>query len=280
VTYHTPLNDHGIDTLHGGWVGYDRRSWVVKSQSESHVEFCIDSPDGEQGFPGDVRICVTHSITEENEWVLSYEGESLTKTTILAMTNHAYFNLNANVDNAETVDDHVLTMPTASTVVEVGPTLLPTGKIGSVVDAAFQYMDFRTSKTIGRDINQGTVTPTGGYDNAWVFDDWKVGNILKDVVTATSPKTGITVTMSTDQPSVQVYSGNFLNSTDPALRIPRKKTQTTGSQTEYYHWRGAFTLEAQHYPDSVHHDNFPTTLLKKGETYTQHTRYRFSTASN
>eukprot|EP00040_Diaphanoeca_grandis_P030048 m.176991 g.176991 ORF g.176991 m.176991 type:complete len:397 (-) comp31867_c3_seq1:51-1241(-) len=277
VTYKTPLNDHGIDTLHGGWVGYDRRAWTLQSSSESEIKFCLDSPDGEQGFPGEVAICVTHSITDDNEWVLNYEGKSLTKTTILAMTNHAYFNLNANVDDTSTVLEHVVTMPSATTYVEVDSKLLPTGIIGKVSDAT--YLDFTKSKTVGKDIDSGTATPSGGYDNALVFSDWKAGTMLNDVVKVSSSITGIQVSMSTDQPSVQIYSGNFLNSTDPTQRIPRKKTQTTGSTTEYYHWRGAITLEAQHYPDSVHHTNFPTTLLKKGETYTQNTRYRFSVSN-
>jgi aldose 1-epimerase len=273
VTYHTPLNDHGYDTLHGGWVGYDRRVWTVASRSPASVTFSLFSADGEMGFPGDVWINVTHSITENDEWTLQYEAKAGSKTTILAMTNHAYFNLNANVDGATTVLEHELTMPTVGSFVEVDPVhLLPTGVVGSVDDAKF--LDFRKGKAVGKDIDQGNVSPLGGYDNAFVFSGWD-GKAMEDVVTVRSPKTGISMVMSTDQPSVQIYTGNFLNATD-ATQIPRKTSQ--GGPDQYYHWRGAITFEAQHYPDSIHFPHFPSTILGTGQVYTQSTSYRFSTA--
>ena len=104
--YDLPLNDKGVDTLHGGWVGYDRRVWDVTSQTTSSVTFAMTSPDGEEGFPGEVRLTVTHTLTSMGEWELKYAGRS-TSTTVLAMTNHAYFNLNANVDDTTTIDKHV-----------------------------------------------------------------------------------------------------------------------------------------------------------------------------
>eukprot|EP00041_Stephanoeca_diplocostata_P017001 m.337630 g.337630 ORF g.337630 m.337630 type:complete len:403 (-) comp20556_c0_seq1:190-1398(-) len=280
MVYDLPLNDHGIDTLHGGWLGYDRRVWSVIAQNRSSVTFSMVSWDGEEGFPGAISINVTHTLTDENEWVLQYAGRSLETalSTVLAMTNHAYFNLNANVDDLETVLEHVMTMPTASTFVEVDSTLIPTGVLGSVAKDA-PWLDFRTPKRIGADINRGTVTPLGGYDNAWVFERRTpdVPGLLHDVVTITSPRTGISVAMSTDQPSVQVYTGNFLNGTDPSLRIARKASQCFSKDKPcYYQWRGAVTMEAQHFPDSVHQPSFPTIVLGPGAHYTQHTRYRFS----
>ena len=168
------------------------------------------------GFPGTVHINVTHTVTEDNEWVLLYEGTT-EALTVLAMTNHVYLNLNANVGNTPTVLEHTITMPTATKFVPVDSTLIPTGQIGSVAADA-PWLDFTKEKAIGADINRGTVTPTGGYDNAWIFAGWTPGAMLQDVVTMRSPTTGITVKMSTNQPSVQFYSGNFLNGTDPKLR--------------------------------------------------------------
>lgn len=273
-TYHTPLNEKNYDTLHGGFVGFDRRPWTVAAFDGKSVTFSYFSPDGEEGFPGNLWVNVTHSITEDNAWDIKYFAKTDT-ATVLMMTNHAYFNLNANIDNTATVLKHEVTMPTATTYVEVEPVhLLPTGAIGSVDQAKF--LDFRKKKAIGKDIDQGTVTATGGYDNAWIFAGWKPGMPAREVVTMSSPLTGISLTMSTDQPSVQLYSGNFLNATNPSLRVQRKKSQSFGPDKQYYQWRGAATLEAQHYPDSVHFPDFPSVTLHAGKPYVQHTFYRFS----
>jgi aldose 1-epimerase len=185
-----------------------------------------------------------------------------------------YFNLNANVDGAATVEKHVLTMPTADKVVAVDATLIPTGVFDLVDSPQNAYLDFREGKAIGHDINKGTVTPVGGYDNAWVFAGWSKGTLLSRVATVHSPITGIYVSMSTDQPSVQVYTGNFLNATDPTARIARKKSQCQ-SPPCYYAYRGAVTLEAQQYPDAVHQSSFPSIVLEPGKVFRQHTVYKF-----
>ena len=133
--YHLPLNEKGFDTLHGGWVGYDRRVWSVVHRSDASVTFSRVSWDGEMGFPGRLEINVTHSITETNEWTLRYAARADAET-VLSMTNHAYFNLNANLNNTPTVLRHTVAMPTADRFVEVTPPdaqgrgLLPTGKVG------------------------------------------------------------------------------------------------------------------------------------------------------
>jgi aldose 1-epimerase len=119
------------------------------------------------------------------------------------------------------------------------------------------------------------VTPLGGYDNAWLFDGWKAG-VVKPVVTVQSQLTGIKLAMTTDQPSVQMYTGNFLNGTNTTTRIQRKKSQSFGSKPQYYHYRGAFTLEAQQYIDAVNNPNFPSITLKKGERYSQIATYTFT----
>jgi len=278
-TYTTPLNDHGVATLHGGWVGYDRRVWRILHQSSSSVEWTYTSPDGESGFPGTLVINVTHSLTEENEWVLSYSA-STDAPTIVAMTNHAYFNLNANVDGTTTVLEHELKMPTATSLQDVSGApdyhLLPTGKVNHI--AVGSPWDFSQTKQVGKDIDKGDVTAKGGYDNAWLFSDWKKGMPSRPVVTLSSPLTGIQLEMSTDQPSVQIYTGNFLNGTDTNMtagsaRIARKASQGKG----FYHYRGAITLEAQQYIDAANHPNFPSIELLPGQRYEQKTSYKFST---
>jgi aldose 1-epimerase len=279
-TYHTPLNDHSYDTLHGGWVGFDRHIWTITHRSETSVTWSTVSPDGEMGFPGNLEVNVTHTITEENEWKLDYSAKT-DATTIVAMTNHAYFNLNANIDNTETVLEHELTMPTGTKMEEVTGApdyhLIPTGKVNTI--SLGSPWDFTGGKSIGKDINKGDVTALGGYDNAWIFADWKAGMSARPVAVLSSPLTGITLEMSTDQPSVQIYTGNFLNGTDTnssdtGFQIPRKASQ--GGPSKYYQWRGAITLEAQQYIDAQNHPNFPSIELKPGERYEQHTVYKLT----
>ena len=237
--YHTPLNDHAFDTLHGGWVGFDRRVWSIAHQTSSSVTWTHLSPDGDNGFPGNLRINVTHTITEDNEWTLQYSAET-DAPTIVAMTNHAYFNLNANIDDTTTVLETEITMPTATKLQDVTTApdyhLIPTGKVDAIAPGS--AWDFTKPKALGKDINKGNVDPKGGYDNAWIFDDWKPGMAARHVLTARSALTGITLEMSTDQPSVQIYTGNFLNGTDTNssasdTRIHRKASQ--GGPDKYYH---------------------------------------------
>lgn len=282
--YDLSCNEKEFDTLHGGVVGYDRRVWTAVAQSSSSVTWSYFSPDGDMGFPGDLSVNVTHTITEANEWTIEYSALAGDRSTVVAMTNHAYFNLNANVDNTATVLEHVLHMPSATQALEVSGApdfhLLPTGKVLDI--AAGSALDFFTEpKPVGQDIEHGVVTANGGYDNAWIFGD-SPSDKMAHVVTLWSPRTGIQLDMATDQPSVQVYTGNFLNGTDAdssssSFHIQRKASQSFGSEPQYYHWRGAITLEAQQYPDAVHHSNFPSIELRPGGRYQQRTSYKFST---
>ena len=284
-TYKVSCNEKDFDTLHGGVVGFDRRVWTAVEKSSSSVTFSYTSPDGEMGFPGVLHVNVTHTITEDNTWTIAYAATTDSET-VVAMTNHAYFNLNANIQNTPTVLEHVLSIPHGKSLQDVteGPDyhLIPTGKVNSV--AAGSPWDFYTQpKALGADINKGTVTAKGGYDNAWLLDDWTAGMEPRSIVTISSPLTGIKLEMKTDQPSVQIYSGNFLNGTDgnvssSSYHLLRKKSQSFGSDPQYYHWRGAFTLEAQQYIDAVNNPNFPSVTLKKGGMYKQFTSYTFTVA--
>lgn len=275
-TYHTELNEDA-DTLHGGWVGFDRRSWTVHARNSSSVTFTYFSPDGEMGFPGNLWLTVRHTVTEDNTWMLQYSAKT-DGQSLLAMTNHAYFNLNANIDNTPTVLKTSLHMGSASKFLEVDTNLLPTGRVLDIKQHA-PWMDFTRGKTLGHDIDKGTVTAQGGYDNAWLFTDTPTPGVLRHVATAVSPATGIRLNMFTDQRGVQIYTGNFLNGTDPKLRLRRKKSQSFGPDPQYYHWRGAFTLEAQGYLDALHHPSFPQWELTKDQPYQWNTAFRFDTVS-
>jgi len=274
--YNVSCNEKDFDTLHGGVVGWDRQVWTLVNHTSNSVTWEYFSPDGEMGFPGDVSVRVSHTITEDNEWSIKYDAVAGDKKTVVAMTNHAYFNLNANVANVPTVVEHVLEIPNGkkSLAVTEAPDyhLIPTGKVLSI--GAGSPMDFTKPKRLGNDIDAGTVTADGGYDNAWIFDPAPSG--VEHVVTLSSPLTGIKLEMFTDQPSVQIYTGNFLNGTGDTA-IPRKASQSYGKGPQYYQYRGAITLEAQGYPDAVHHHNFPSVRLDAGGRYAQTTTYKFST---
>jgi len=274
-TYDLSCNEHDFDTLHGGVIGFDRQVWKAVARSSNSVTWSHFSPDGEMGFPGDLQVNVTHTITDDNEWTIGYSALAGGKTTVVAMSNHAYFNLNANVNNTPTVLEHILHMPTAKHALEVSLApdyhLIPSGKVIDI--ARGSALDFTDPKPLGTDIDRGVVTAEGGYDNAWIFEP--APRHEQHVVSLSSPLTGIRLDMSTDQPSVQVYTGNFLNGNDDT-QIPRKASQTFGDKAQFYQWRGAVTLEAQQYPDAVHHNNFPSVELEAGKRYTQRTSYRFS----
>merc|ERR1712176_473571 len=145
-TYHTPLNENSVDTLHGGFMGFDRRAFSVVNKTRSSVTFEYTSADGEEGFPGNLTVQVTHTITDQDEWKLHYRAQA-DKNTPVALTNHAYFNLNGNINNTATVLEHVMKIPTGDQYVDVDSELLPTGILGSVDHAS--YLDFRTPKKIG-----------------------------------------------------------------------------------------------------------------------------------
>jgi len=276
-------NEKNFDTLHGGVVGYDRRVWTVERHDTSSVTFSLDSPDGEMGFPGDLAINITHSITEDNEWTIKYAATTTTET-VVAMTNHAYFNLNANLHNHPDVLEHVLMVPHGDSIQAVtgAPDYhsIATGKINKIIKGS-PWDFYSAPKALGTDIDQGTVTAKGGYDNAFILSDWEQNMSSRPVASVESAITGIKLEMWTDQPSIQIYTGNFLNGTDavpssPSFHLARKASQTFGSGPEYYQWRGAITLEAQQYIDAVNNPQFPSVVINKHKGYSQHTSYKFS----
>jgi aldose 1-epimerase len=255
IQYQLPVNN-GPNSLHGGLRGFDKRIWKFE-QVDSEIpaiRFSRLSPDGEEGYPGNLFASVTFSLNEDNELRISYEATT-DKPTILNLTNHSYFNLSGG----GSVLDDVVTLH-ADAYTPVDDTLIPTGEIKSVDGTPF---DFRNPTPIGLHIKETGGKPVG-YDHNFVlnkgfFSNWNVAAEVYD------PKSGRTLEVSTDQPGIQFYTGNFLDG------------KVTGKGGVAYAQHTAFCLETQHFPDSPNHDNFPSVVLSPGDTFKTSTVYAFGT---
>lgn len=255
--YTLPTNNNG-QTLHGGPGGLDYVIWNVEKSGENGLIFTYTSPDGEEGFPGELRVKMVYTLTDDNEFKVTYEAET-DKATPVNLTHHSFFNLNGAGNG--TVLDHTLQL-NASEYTPVNDVLIPTGEIVSVKETPF---DFTEPTTIGARIDEENeqLKFGGGYDHNWVLD--KTGANLTQAAVISSPQTGIEMEVWTTEPAIQFYSGNFLDGT------------ITGKGDKVYELRSAFCLETQHYPDSPNQPNFPSTILKPGEKYEQTCIYKFGT---
>lgn len=253
--YTLPTNNNG-QTLHGGPGGMNYVIWNVEKSGENGLIFTYTSPDGEEGFPGELKVTMIYTITDDNEFKITYEAET-DKATPVNLTHHSFFNLNGAGNG--TVLNHSLQL-NASKYTPVNAVLIPTGEIPSVKGTPF---DFTTATKIGERIDQENeqLTFGGGYDHNWVLD--KTGKDLTQAAVISSPQSGIEMEVWTTEPAIQFYSGNFLDGT------------ITGKGGKIYEQRSAFCLETQHYPDSPNHPNFPSTVLKPGEKYEQTCIYKF-----
>ncbi|WP_222853580.1 aldose epimerase family protein [Fodinicola acaciae] len=258
-SYQIPTND-GENALHGGPVGFDKKVWkatVIKEASRVGVSFHYVSPDGEMGFPGTLDTTVAYTLNTRGELTLEYKATT-DKPTIVNLTNHAYFNL-AGEGNGS-VEGQLLQV-SADAFTPVNSKLIPTGQLPPVAGTPF---DFRRGKPIGKDIRVGheQILIGPGFDHNWVLNNYD-GKTVRQVVRAYDPESGRWLTCSTDQPGVQIYSGNFLNGS------------FTGLTGRTYRQGDAFTLETQHYPDSPNQPNFPSTVLRPGQVYSTKTVYGF-----
>ncbi|WP_337175696.1 aldose epimerase family protein [Paludisphaera sp.] len=245
------------NALHGGVKGFNRVVWKaepVESPDGPSVKMTYTSKDGEEGYPGNLATTVTFTVTADDALRIDYEATT-DKATPINLSNHAYFNLAGGAD--ATMLDHELTLA-ASKYTPVDDTLIPTGAIEPVEGTP---LDFRKPTAIGARIAQMEGEP-GGYDHNFVLDSG--GGKLAFAARVHHPKTGRVVEMSTTEPGVQFYSGNFLDGTN------------VGKGGLVYKKHYGLCLEAQHFPDSIHHPNFPDAVLRPGETYTQTTVYKFS----
>jgi len=247
--YEMAINN-GPNHLHGGAVGFDRKLFeaeTIENEKEVGVKLTYLSPDGEENYPGNLKVTCIYTLNENNELGIQYYAET-DKTTVVNLTNHSYFNLTAQKEN---ILNHELEL--TSTKMTEMVEQIPTGKIVPVVGTAF---DFNTPKKLG------AAGLEMGYDDNFVFDNEK--RELKYIGCLSENKSGRKIEVYTTQPGMQVYTGYW----NPELMID--ETKRFGSFS-------GIALETQHYPDSVHHKKFPTTMLKPGEKYDEKTVYKFIT---
>jgi aldose 1-epimerase len=257
--YHLATNN-GPNALHGGLKGFDKVIWSVTKTEVTpegpQLTLSYRSRDGEEGYSGDLSVTATYTLTDDNALRLDYTATT-DKDTVVNLTQHSYFNLRGQGN----VLGHIVQI-NADKFTPVDETLIPTGELRPVGGTPF---DFRQPTAIGARIDGSDqqLRFAKGYDHNWVID--KAGAGLAVQATVYEPETGRVLEVSSTEPGLQFYTGNFLNGT------------LTGKGGWIYGFRNAFTLEPQHFPDSPNQPNFPSTILRPGETYHNTIVYRFST---
>jgi len=261
VEYQLAKNN-GPNHLHGGLKGFDKVVWTVaEAEVGDHgpeLELTYLSKDGEEGYPGNLKVKATYTLTEDNALQLKFKAAT-DKATVCNLTHHSYFNLAGGGD----VLGHVVQI-NAGTFTPVDGGLIPTGELMPVAGTPF---DFRAPTAIGAHINETNneqIKFAGGYDDNWVLNKKSAGG-LELAARVSAPATGITMEVWTTSPGLQFYTGNFLDGT------------ITGKGGKVYQFRDSFCMEPQHFPDSPNHPAFPTTELKPGETYQNTIIYKFLT---
>ena len=258
VTYQLPVNNNG-QTLHGGLTGLDMVVWNVDNVTDNSLEMSYTSPDGSDGFPGNLTLHMTYTLTPQNEFKIAYRATT-DKPTVVNLSHHGLFNLKGEGNG--TILDHIVTL-NASHITPVDSVLIPTGEIADVTGTPF---DFRTPHAIGEriDADNQQLKNARGYDHNWVIDR-KTADEVEWVATVEEPASGRVMEVWSDQPGVQFYTGNFFDG------------KVTGKYGRTQKFREALALETQMFPDSPNHPNFPSTRLNPGETYTQTCIYKFYT---
>ena len=257
VEYQLPQNNFG-HCLHGGPTGWQYQVYECVEADSQHVKLLRVSPDGDNNFPGEVKAYVTYTLTDDNKLDIQYEATT-TAPTIINMTNHSYFNLSG--DPTHSIVNDILCLNSDS-YTPVDSTYMTTGEIAPVKNTPF---DFTTPTLILSyiDANHEQIKNGNGYDHNWVLKT--NGDINKLAALLYSPVSGITMMVYTDEPGIQVYTGNFLDGT------------VTGKKGITYEKRAAICLETQHYPDTPNKPEWPSAVLRPGETYHSHCIFAFST---
>ena len=256
VEYQLPQNNYG-HCLHGGPDGWQYKVYEAKQLNDNQLELVLNSPDGDSNFPGNVVAKVIYTLTEDNAVDIKYEATT-DKKTVINMTNHAYFNLNGNPSVNSM--NQILYIASDS-ITPVDSTFMTTGEMMSVAGTPF---DFNTPKAIEQDVanfDNEQIKFGKGFDHNWVLNT--KGDINKLAAKLTSPITGITLEVYTNEPGVQVYTGNFLDGT------------VTGKKGIAYPQRASVCLETQHYPDTPNKAHWPSAVLEPGQTYKSQCIYKF-----
>lgn len=251
-----PINN-GVNTLHGGFKGVHFAVWEAEQEGKNKLRFSYTLPEKQEGFPGNITMRVTYTLTDDNALEIDYAATT-DKKTVINLTNHAYFNLNG--EGSGTILDHSLQIY-ADQYTPVDSTLIPTGAFTSVKGTAF---DFTRAKPIGKDIEQQDIQLAygKGYDHNFVLRADKVDG-LNHAATLIGDKSGIKLDIYTEEPGLQFYSGNFM-----ADKVTLKNGKTDAFRT-------GLCLETQHFPDAPNQPTFPTTILEPGQTYTTKSIYKF-----
>lgn len=253
--YQLDINN-GLNTLHGGFKGFYMQVFQARKENPQTLHLKYVSKDGDGGYPGNLTVKVTYTLTDDNSLKIDYTAVTDHETPV-NLTNHAYFNLNG--DGSNTITNHVLQID-ADRYTPVDTTLVPTGELAPVKDTPF---DFTTAKPIGKDIKADNMQIKNGkgYDHNFVLNQNDGG---RPVAVVSSPKTGIKMEVYTSEPGLQFYSGNFLTG-----------ETNDGKGGKAYPFRSAFCLETQHFPDSPNQPSFPNTILQPGQIYHTSTTYKF-----
>jgi aldose 1-epimerase len=256
---YTLATNNGPNHLHGGLVGFDKRLWAPSSgaiDSGLAVTFSLTSADGDQGYPGELRVTARYLLTDDDRIIIDYRAVT-NKPTIVNLTQHSYFNLAGT--RRDDVLGNILTVD-ADRYVPVDSTLIPTGELAPVAGTPF---DFRKPMPIGAriDAKNEQLRRAGGYDHSFVIR--RSGPGLVHAAQLFEPTTGRTLDVWTTEPALQVYSGNFLDGS------------VAGKGGRKYVHRGAICLETTHFPDTPNHPSFPSATLRPGEVYTSRTIYAF-----
>ena len=255
VEYTLPVNN-GPNHLHGGPEGFQNKDWESR-QDGNAVEFMYFSADGEAGYPGNLKVVARYEWDDDNRLQLTFTAQT-DKATVVNLTNHAYFNLDG--EGSGTVLNHMLRL-NASEFLPTTESLIP---LGESVPVAGTPMDFVNAKPIGRDIKADfePLRIAKGYDHCFVLDGWMEGQLV-EAAELWSEKSGRSVKIYTTQPGIQIYTGNYLEG------CPE------GMDGHVYHDYDAVALEGQHFPDSPNKPDYPTTVLRPGETYEQAIIWQF-----
>ena len=253
--YHLAINN-GPNALHGGPTGFHKSLWEGRVE-ENRVVFAIDSPDGHEGYPSDLYVEAVYDWDDDNRLELTLLAQT-NGATVINLTNHAYFNL-AGAGNGD-IKGHTLRL-NASNYLPTDQTLVPTGELRSVEGTP---MDFRTAKAIGRDMEEqfDALLFGKGYDNCWPIDGYSEGKVQEAALLA-DPTSGRTLRVLTDQPAVQIYTGNWLSGCP------------MGKGGKRYGDYSGVAIECQGYPDAPNKPHFPSQVLRKGERYERHIVFCF-----
>jgi len=257
VEYTLPINN-GSNSLHGGIHGYNEKVWTVKSVSQQELVLELFSPDGEEGYPGNLTITCTYILTDENEIKMHYEATT-DKATIIGLTNHSYFNLKGAGNG--TIKDHSLQI-NADFYTVLDESFALTGEIRPVAATPF---DFRQPTVIGERIDDEAYVPGWGIDNNWCLRKEQQGDCVL-AGTVYEPTSGRKMEVLTTQPGMQIYTGNWID-------------KVTGKEGKIYDRQDAICLETQGFPNSPNVAHFPSSLLRPEQKYDEWCVYKFSVDS-